>query len=75
MYDITVEKANWEADYIHILFEASPSTNLVKFYIILIKVRAVGMVKKEFPIIKRSLWKSAFWKTGYFITTIWWSKY
>ena len=28
MYDITVEEANWEADHIHILFEASPSTNI-----------------------------------------------
>ena len=28
MYDIAVEEANWEADHIHILFEASPSTNI-----------------------------------------------
>ena len=28
MYDITVEEANWEADHIPILFEASPSTNI-----------------------------------------------
>lgn len=53
---------------IHILFEASPSNNLVKF-INSYKSASSRMVKKEFPIIKRSLWKSAFWKTGYFITT------
>lgn len=68
MYDITVKEANWEADHIHILFEASPSTNLVKF-INSYKSSSSRLVKKEFPIIKKSLWKSAFWKTGYFITT------
>ena len=30
-YGIVVKEANWEVDHIHILFEAKPSTNLVKF--------------------------------------------
>ena len=31
-YGIQVKEANWEVDHIHILFEAKPSTNLVKLY-------------------------------------------
>ena len=31
-YGIQVKEANWEGDHIHILFEAKPSTNLVKLY-------------------------------------------
>jgi putative transposase len=27
------------------------------------------LIKKQYPVLKKSLWKSAFWKTGYFITT------
>jgi putative transposase len=30
-YGIVVKEANWEVGHIHILFEAKPSTNLVKF--------------------------------------------
>ena len=30
-YGIVVKEANWEVDHIHILFEAKPSINLVKF--------------------------------------------
>ena len=50
------------------LFEAKPSTDLVKF--INSYKSASSRIKKQFPVIKkRVLWKSAFWKTGYFITT------
>ena len=30
-YGVVVKEANWEVDHIHILFEAKPSTDLVKF--------------------------------------------
>ena len=32
------------------------------------------MIKKQYPVIKKSLWKSAFWKTGYFYYNNQWSK-
>ena len=68
-YGIVVKEANWEVDHIHILFEAKPSTNLVKF-INSYKSASSRLIKKQYPVIKkRVLWKSAFWKTGYFITT------
>ena len=68
-YGIVVKEANWEVDHIHILFEAKPSTNLVKF-INSYKSASSRLIKKQYLVIKkRVLWKSAFWKTGYFITT------
>ena len=67
-YGIIVKEENWEVDHIHILFEVKPSTDLVKF-INSYKSTSSRIIKKQFPDIKKSLWKSAFWKTGYFITT------
>ncbi len=67
-YGIIVKEENWEVDHIHILFEVKPSTDLVKF-INSYKSTSSRIIKKQFLDIKKSLWKSAFWKTGYFITT------
>ena len=50
------------------LFDAMPSTNLVKF-INAYKTASSRIIKRDYPTIKRFLWKNAFWKTGYFITT------
>lgn len=68
MYGVEIIESNWEADYIHVLFDAMPSTNLVKF-INAYKTASSRIIKRDYPTIKRFLWKSAFWKTGYFITT------
>ena len=68
MYGVEIIESNWEADHIHVLFDAMPSTNLVKF-INAYKTASSRIIKRDYPTIKRFLWKSAFWKTGYFITT------
>ena len=47
-YGIVVKEANWEVDHIHILFEAKPSTNLVKF-INSYKSASSRMIKKQYP--------------------------
>ena len=56
-YGIAVKEANWEVDHIHILFEAKPCTNLVKF-INSYKSASSRIIKKQYPVIKKSLWKS-----------------
>ena len=59
-YGIVVKEANWEVDHIHILFEAKPSTNLVKF-INSYKSASSRLIKKTVSSYKkRVLWKSAF---------------
>lgn len=67
-YDVELQEANWDQDHIHLLFESNPTTSLVKF-INSYKSASSRLIKKDFPKIKHKLWKSAFWKTGYFITT------
>ena len=67
-YGVDVIESNGEVDHIHVLFEAMPSTNLVKF-INAYKTASSRIIKRDYPHVKRFLWKSAFWKTGYFITT------
>ena len=70
MKNISIEcsQSNWESDHIHILFKASPQTELSKF-INAYKSSSSRLIKKEPPEIREFLWKSHFWKTGYFITT------
>ena len=68
MCGVEIIESNWGADHIHVLFDAMPSTNLVKF-INAYKTASSRIIKRDYPTIKRFLWKSAFWKTGYFITT------
>ncbi|WP_295593539.1 IS200/IS605 family transposase [uncultured Methanobrevibacter sp.] len=67
-YSIECSQSNWESDHIHILFKASPQTELSKF-INAYKSSSSRLIKKEHPEICEFLWKSHFWKTGYFITT------
>jgi len=54
-YGIQVKEANWEVDYIHILFEAKPSTNLVKF-INSYKSASSRIIKKQYPVIKKEFY-------------------
>ena len=54
-YGIVVKEANWEVDHIHILFEAKPSTNLVKF-INSYKSASSRIIKKQYPVIKKEFY-------------------
>ena len=67
-YNVVILESNFESDHIHILFKSSPNINLQKF-VNSYKSESSRLIKKEYPKIKRKLWKSQFWKRGYFITT------
>lgn len=67
-YNIEIIEANFESDHIHILFKSHPNVNLQKF-VNSYKSASSRLIKKEYPEIKKQLWKSQFWKIGYFITT------
>ena len=54
-----LKSLNWEADYIHILFDAMPSTSLVRF-INAYKTSSSRIIKKDYQGIKRFIWQSAF---------------
>ena len=67
-YNIEIIESNFESDHIHILFKSHPNVNLQKF-VNSYKSASSRLIKKEYPEIKSKLWKSQFWKIGYFITT------
>ena len=59
-YNITVEEWNHYVDHIHVLFKGHPNTQLSKF-INAYKSASSRLIKKEFPQIRKSLWKEMFW--------------
>ena len=63
-YNITVDEWNHDRDHIHVLFRAQPNSELSKF-INAYKSASSRLIKKEFPSIKRSLWKEHFWSQSF----------
>jgi len=68
-YGITITEWNSDKDHIHCLFKAKPNTNISKF-LNSYKSMSSRLIKKEYPIIRKFLWKEHFWSPSYcFITT------
>lgn len=67
-YNITLQKWNHNKDHIHILFKAQPNTEISKF-INAYKSASSRLIKKEYPIIKKKLWKEYFWSRSYCLLT------
>jgi len=63
-YGITVDAWNHDGDHIHVLFRATPTTELAKF-INAYKSASSRLLKKQFPSIKQQLWKEYFWSRSY----------
>lgn len=62
-------KTSYEADHIHILFSAHPNSSLCKF-INAYKSSSSRLIKKEFPEIRKSLWREMFWSCSFCILTV-----
>lgn len=65
---ITITEWNHDIDHIHILFKAHPKTELSKF-INAYKSASSRIIKKEFPEVKKQLWKEHFWSKGFCLIT------
>lgn len=63
-YGIEVDAWNHDGDHIHVLFRATPTTELAKF-INAYKSASSRVLKKQFPCIKQQLWKEYFWSRSY----------
>ena len=63
-YNITLEEWNHDIDHIHILFRSHPNTNISKF-INAYKSASSRLIKKEYPSIRASLYKDAFWSQSF----------
>ena len=57
-----------DRDHIHILFKATPKTDLVKVVNVLKGVSS-RYLRKEFPEMRKQLWGKSFWSDSYFLAT------
>jgi putative transposase len=67
-YHITLQEWNHDRDHVHILFKAHPNSELSKF-INAYKSASSRLIKKEFPSIRKSLWKEYFWSRSFCLLT------
>ena len=63
-YHIILEEWNHDVDHVHVLFRGQPNTEISKF-INAYKSASSRLIKKEFPEIRKSLWKEMFWSQSY----------
>ena len=67
-YSIKLEEFGYEQDHLHILFSAAPNSEISKF-INVYKSATSRTSRKQFPAIKKKLWKNVFWSPSYFLVT------
>ncbi|MFB6365847.1 IS200/IS605 family transposase [Paenibacillus elgii] len=67
-YNISLVEWNHELDHVHILFKAHPNTELSKF-INAYKSASSRLIKKEFPQVRKKLWKEYFWSRSFCLLT------
>lgn len=67
-YNITLKEWNHDHDHVHIMFRAHPNTEISKF-INAYKSASSRLIKKDFPEVRRKLWKEMFWSRSYYLLT------
>jgi putative transposase len=67
-YNITLQEWNHDKDHIHVLFKAHPNSEISKF-INAYKSASSRLIKKEYPQIKKYLWKEYFWSRSFCLLT------
>lgn len=67
-YNISLVEWNHDIDHIHILFKAHPNSELSKF-INAYKSASSRLIKKEFPYVRKKLWKEMFWSRSFCLLT------
>ena len=67
-YNITLQEWNHDKDHVLILFKAQPNTEISKF-INTYKSASSRLIKKEYPQIKKQLWKEYFWSRSFCLIT------
>ena len=67
-YHVTFLEYNHDRDHVHILFKAHPNTEISK-YINAFKSASSRLIKKEFPQVRKMLWKEMFWSPSYCLLT------
>jgi putative transposase len=72
-YNITLVEWNHDVDHVHILFKAHPNTEMTKF-INAYKSASSRLIKRDFPQVKKKLWKEMFWSRSFclLLANYWW---
>ena len=67
-YNITLVEWDHDVDHVHILFKAHPNTEMTKF-INAYKSASSRLIKRDFPQVKKKLWKEMFWSRSFCLLT------
>ncbi|MBE4939566.1 IS200/IS605 family transposase [Bacillus cereus] len=67
-YNISLVEWNHDVDHVHILFKAHPNTEMTKF-INAYKSASSRLIKRDFPQVKKKLWKEMFWSRSFCLLT------
>lgn len=67
-YNVSVQQWNHDVDHIHVFFKAHPNTELSKF-INAYKSASSRLIKKEYPELRKALWKEMFWSRSFCLLT------
>ncbi|PFI75781.1 IS200/IS605 family transposase [Bacillus cereus] len=67
-YNITLVEWNHDIDHVHILFKAHPNTEMTKF-INAYKSASSRLIKRDFPQLRKKLWKEMFWSRSFCLLT------
>ena len=67
-YNVTLQEWNHDKDHVYILLKSHPNTELSKF-INAYKSASSRLIKKEYPVIKKALWKEYFWSRSFCLVT------
>ncbi len=67
-YNITLVEWNHDIDHVHILFKAHPNTEMAKF-INAYKSASSRLIKRDFPQVRKKLWKEMFWSRSFCLLT------
>ncbi|MGE7940048.1 IS200/IS605 family transposase [Bacillus paramycoides] len=67
-YNITLVEWNHDVDHVHILFKAHLNTEMTKI-IKAYKSASSRLIKRDFPQVKKKLWKEMFWSRSFCLLT------
>ncbi len=67
-YNISLLEWNHDVDHVHIMFKAQPNSELSKF-INAYKSASSRLIKRDFPEIRKKLWKEYFWSQSFCLLT------
>jgi len=68
-YEFFIEEMEIASDYVHVLISFPPRYSISRVVSTLKSISARSLFK-EFPSIKKRLWKGEIWEDGYFVRTV-----